>query len=479
MPLPKIEFLTSDDLQKIHNASIKILKDVGVVVHHETVIERLAENGALVDRASKLVRFPESMVMTALEKAEKKFVFFGRDHAKTARFGYGDMNLISSPGQFAWFDMQSGKRRDPLLADARKAILVGDALENITIVGAMTIPVDVPPPIRDVVLTAELIKGTGKPTRCWPVSRRSSRYVLELYMAIAGGREALRKKPMVDVFFEPISPLQLPETGLEIMLEFLEYGQPVSIGPMVMASGTGPATLAGTVAQENAEILSSIVTIQTLQPGTPILYGGIPHIMDPRTSICVFGSPEQGLMAIASAQLAKFYGFPAYVNVNLTDSKLLDVQAGMEKMGSFILGALAGADLFGHAGLVGTDHGASLPWLVVDDEAMSYTQRVFRGFDVNEETLAASAIAAVGPGGNYLSIDHTIAHFRKEFFIPSNRWTRQTFDVWEERGCRSMAERAKTRVTEILDIHEPEPLEEALIKEIDRIVEAARAELVT
>ena len=297
----------------------------------------------------------------------------------------------------------------------------------------MSVPVDVNPAIRDVVLIAEMVKVTGKPVRCWPVSRRSSHYMLEIFSAIAGGKAALRQKPMVDTFLEPISPLQLPETGLDIMLEFLEYGQPISIGPMAMVSGTGPATLAGTLAQENAEILAGIVAVQALAPGTPVIYGGIPHIMDPRSSICSFGSPEQGLMGVAMTELGKSYGLPVYINVNLTDAKVLDVQAGMEKMGSLILGMLAGAELFGHGGIVGTDHGGSLPWLVVDDEAIQYARRVLRGFEVDEEHLALPVINETGPAGNYLAHPHTVGHFRQELWMPGALWTRAPFDLWAER----------------------------------------------
>jgi trimethylamine--corrinoid protein Co-methyltransferase len=167
-----------------------------------------------------------------------------------------------------------------------------------------------------------------------------------------------------------------------------------------------------------------------------------------------------------------------YLNVNLTDSKLPDIQAGMEKMGSFVLGMLAGADLFGHAGIVGTDHGASLEWLVFDDEAMGYAQRIANGFGVNEETLAMSVMSRVGPGGNYLSDDHTVDHFRQEFFLPGARWTRETYEVWKTGGEASMSQRAHAHVEAILATHRVPELDPALDREIGRIVDAARKELV-
>lgn len=472
-----ISLFSPGELQAIHNASLAILRDVGVVIHHEDVLDRLAQAGAMVDRGSKIARFGEDMVTQAIEGAGKQYVLHGRSPERMARFGYGDFNLMSSPGQFGWFDHHSTTRRNPLLADARAAARLGDALPNVTIVGPMAVPADVPSPIRDVVLTAELVKNTGKPTRVWPVSRRSSHYVLEIYAAIAGGKEALCQRPMAEMFLEPISPLQLPKVGLDVLLEFIDYGQPVSLGPMVQASGTGPATLAGTLAQENAEILAGVVVTQMLAPGTPMMYGGIPHIMDPRTSICSFGSPEQGLMAVAMTEIGHYYGFPIYINVNLTDAKTLDAQAGMEKMGSLVLGILAGADLFGHAGIVGTDHGGSLTWLVADDEALSFAKRIARGFEIDDEMLALSVIAETGPTGNYLAHAHTVRHFRKELWIPNRAWTRETHEEWAADG-RRMEDRIVERADHLLATHEPEPIDPVLAAEIDQIVEAAQRELV-
>lgn len=484
MPQLKLQLLSTQEIQAIHDTSFQVLRDVGMRIHHAGVLERLAEAGAIVDRQSKIARFSEDLVMWALSQTRKQFTLYGRDPQRVARFGYGDFNLISSPGQYGWFDHRSqdaagrAARRDPFLVDAIQAARVGDALPHITIVGAMTQPVDVPTAMRDVMLSAELVKATSKPTRSWPGSRRSSHYVLEIYAALAGGKEALKKAPMLETLLEPISPLQLPETGLDVVLEFLEYGQPVSIGPMTMAGGSGPVTLAGTLAQENAEILGGIVTVQALAPGTPVIYGGIPHIMDPRTSICSFGSPEQGLMAVAMAEIGKHYGLPVYVNVNLTDAKTLDAQAGIEKASSLLLGMLAGADLLGHAGIVGTDHGGSLVWLVLDDEIFKYASRIIRGVGLDEEHLGLSVIEEIGPGGNYLSHEHTLRHFRKELWISDRVWTRATYDQWVGQGERSMAQRAAERVDQILAKPPEAPLEENLSAEIDRIVASARRELV-
>jgi len=477
-----IQLLSGQEIQAVHDASMAILRDTGVIVHHDEVLNLLAEAGAQVDWTHKIARLPEQLVMDCITHAGKKYVLYGRspeytrDQA-TARFGHGDLVLMSTPGQYAWIDSETGRRRSSTTRDLRDAIRLGDALPHVTVVGAMATAADVPVAYRDVFLTAELVKGTIKPTRCWVTNGRTARYVLEIYRTVAGGDAALRVHPMVEAFLEPISPLQLPHDGLDILTEFVHAGQPASFGPMAMASGTAPATLAGTLAQENAEVLSGVVVTQLLAPGTPVTYGGIPHIMDPRTSVCSFGSPEQALMAVAMVQIARFYGFPVYINVGITDAKVPDAQAGIEKGATMVLGVLAGADTFGHAGICGIDHGASLPWLLIDNELMSYVKRIARGFEVNLDTLATGVIAAVGPGGNYLSEKHTVRHFRREIWVPGLAWTRQVWEEWEGEGRTSMGDRAAAEVSRILATHQPEPMDELLAREVDRIVESARREL--
>jgi trimethylamine--corrinoid protein Co-methyltransferase len=473
----QLRVLSDPEIQAIHGATLAILRDTGVRVHHEEILRLLDEHGARVDRDCQIAKLPETLVMDSVARAGKRYALHGRDPKRKARFGYGDLNQISSPGQYGWIDSETGQHRSATLQDARDAIRLGDALANITIVGSMGQPKEISEKFREVTLTAELLKGSTKPTRTWVYNGRTARYVLEMYRAVAGGDAALRQRPMTEAFLEPISPLRMPRDGLDVVIEFVQAGQPVSIGPMAMTSGTAPGTLAGTLAQENAEILAGVVITQLLRPGTSILYGGIPHIMDPRTSICSFGSPEQALMAVAMVQMGRFYGLPVYINVGLTDAKTLDAQAGIEKGTTLMLGVLAGGELFGHAGICGTDHGASLEWLVADDEVMSYVKRIARGFDVTPDTLATDVVHAAGPAGNYLAEPHTVAHYRKELWLPGAVWTRQAWPSWEEGGRSTLGDRTRHHVREILAKHQVEPLDVALARELDRIVACAQREL--
>ena len=162
-----------------------------------------------------------------------------------------------------------------------------------------------------------------------------------------------------------------------------------------------------------------------------------------------------------------------------TDSlkSILENSSGIEKANSMLLGVLAGADTFGHCGICGTDHAGSLLWLAFDNELMNYTKRIARGFEVNAETLATDIVKLVGPAGNFLAEPHTVEHFRREFWLPSQLWTRESFDGWQSQGCSSFAERLTEHVNSILTSHNPQPLDDALSREIDRIVKHAEREL--
>lgn len=468
--------LSNEALDTLHDTSLRILEKIGVRVNHETILARLADSGARVEADSRIVKFPAQMVQNALEVCGKTHVLYGRDRTKRVVFGKREMAFLSSGGQFAWVDPVKKVRRDPVLEDTITAIRVADALENIDIVGGFALPAEVNAKVRDVILWAELVRGTTKPILTWIHSKETALYVLEILEAVAGRAEELRKYPPTFAFVEPISPLQFTKEGMDLLLIFAERGLPVGIGPMVMSMATGPATLAGTVAQENAEILAGITIAQVLAPGLPVCYWGIPHIMDARTGNISFGSPEQALMGIAHVQLAARYGIPGGINVGLTDAKVPDAQSGLEKGMTVLLGALAGADIFGHMGIAGADQGASLPQLVIDNEMAGFIRRLRRGFVVNEETVAMDVLERVGIGGQFLTEEHTFRNYRGEQWV-SDLFDRKDWQSWLVDGGRTIMERAAEKAEQIAATHSAPPLAPEVEHELNSIVKAAERDL--
>jgi len=470
-----LKVVQEEQIGKIHETSLRVLREVGVEVPHEDMRRRFQQSGAKVEETG-IVRIPEQLVEESLQRAGKTFTLYGRERSRKAVFGRGQRNYNSSYGQALWIDGLSTERRYATLADVATAARVGDALEHLTIVGAMSDPHELPPSYRCVEVAATLLRNTTKPVGLWFHDRASARYLVELLIAVSGNEEAAREFPLTHPFFEPISPLRFPHAGIDLLYETARLNLPVPVGPMAQAGMSAPVTLAGTLAQENAEILAGLCITQLIRPGMPVCYGGIPHAFDMRVARTVFSGPEQVLLSIAMTQMGKHYGLPVYINVGLTDSKSVDAQAGLECGFSLICGVLAGADIFGHLGICGMDQGSSLEMLLMQHELIGMVERVMAGLRVEEESLAFDVIDEVGPGGTFISHDHTAAHFREELWLP-RLLDRNSYDVWLAAGSPTMAQRCAQEKESLLAEHQVAPLAEDTEKEVARVLDAARRHL--
>jgi trimethylamine--corrinoid protein Co-methyltransferase len=474
----EFQVLTNKQIEQIHNASIRILETIGIRISHKEIMQRFKEVGASVDESRESVKIPERLMMESIEKTGKTFCIYGRDRSKQARFGFGERNYNSIAGEAHWVDDSCLNRRPASLDDVVTAARFGDALEHINVVGAMSDPKELPINYRCVAVAAELLKNTTKPITFWFYDRKSAKYILELFSAVAGSEDEAIKYPYGYPFLEPISPLKFPFHGVDLLFETCKFPLPVPIGPMAQVGASAPGTLAGTLAQENAEILAGTVIVQLIRPGTPVCYGGIPHAFDMRTTQLIFSGPEQALMAVAMAQMGKHYGLPVYINVGLTDSKTVDAQAGMEAGITLVLGALSGADIFGHLGISGVDQASSLAMLVMQDELIGYVERIMRGIEISEEKFGFDAIeSVVSEGGMFLSQDHTVQNFRKELWFPT-LLDRQFWQAWRDDNAKDMMQRCIEKKNILLETHIPEPIDSDTQKEIDKVINHARQELV-
>jgi trimethylamine--corrinoid protein Co-methyltransferase len=235
--------------------------------------------------------------------------------------------------------------------------------------------------------------------------------------------------------------LQFQANSLEIAALFAASGRPITLSAMVMAGGTGPVTLAGTLALQNAEMLASLFVVFGLTRSAPPPFTSIPHSLDLRTMVCSFGSPNQALLGIATAQMARHYGLIPESNVGLTDALRPDFQAGYEKGSTAVFSALAGVRAIGAQGLVGADQGFSFEQLVIDNEWLDAFNYIAGGIPFDEETLAEEMIASLGAGGSFLGEAHTAAHMRSSYRY-SKLFNRDAWDAWMAKGSPDMAGRA-------------------------------------
>ena len=440
------QVLSPAQVQRLHAASLRILEQVGVVIPHAETLQRFHDAGAKVDFAAQRVRIPEALVASCLGRAGKTFKIVGRDLNRCAEFGTGHRNYNSVAGEAHWVDEPGGARRFASLQDVASATRFADALPHINIAGAMADPYELPAAYRCVEVMAAMLSNTTKPIHFWYHDRSSAHYLNELMIAVRGSAERAAEAPLCYAFLEPISPLRFPQNGVDLLYETARLNLPVSIGPMAQMGISAPCSMAGTMAQENAEILAGVCLTQLIREGTAVCYGGICHAFDMRTTQLIFSGPEQAIFGVAMTQMGKHYGLPVYINVGLTDAKRPDAQAGLEAGMTLILGAAAGADVFGHMGISGVDQASSLDMLVLQDEIIGYTESVLREMDFSDEAMGLDVLEQAGPGGTFIDTDHTAEHFRRELWFP-RILDRSFYQAWRDAGAATTEERCCSRAS--------------------------------
>ncbi len=470
------QVLNEQQIARLHEASLRLLWEVGVEVPHPELLSRFADSGATVDLARQRVRIPPELVARCLAQAGKQFTIYGRDPGRSAAFGCGARNYNSIAGEASWVDEPGAPRRYATLADVAAAARLGDALDGLTVVGAMADPCDVPAPVRCIEVLATMLAHTTKPVTFWFHDRAAARYLVELMVAVRGSEAQARRYPLCYPFLEPISPLRFPFHGIDLLFETSRLNLPVPIGPMAQMGLSAPCTLAATMAHENAEILAGLCVTQLVQPGTPVCYGGICHAFDMRTTQLIFGGPEQAIFGVALTQMGKHYGLPVYINVGLTDSKRVDAQAGLESGITLMLGAAAGADIFGHLGISGVDQASSLDILVLQEEVIAFVESALREVDFSAEAFAFEESLAVGPGGSFIDREHTARHFRGELWFP-RVLDRDYYQAWLAAGAVTTEARCRERRRELATTHVVAPLAADVERGVAEVVAAARREL--
>ncbi|NQT65975.1 MAG: trimethylamine methyltransferase family protein [Actinobacteria bacterium] len=467
MHYKKLKILSEKELVLIDKTTMEILEKEGFCVPHEEMLSIAKSKGASVDFKNKIIRVKEEIVRDCIKIAGKKFILYGSDKKKTARFGYNEPNFMTSASQYIWLDLINFKRFKPTLEDIKKAIVIANSLENINIVGQMGVPSDYDVRIKDLICFFEQIKYTNKPLSIFFNNGENAKIINDICEILRGGNKELVKFPLMEAFLEPISPLKYLKEGIEIMMEFVRRGLPLGIGPMAMCGMSAPCTIAGTLVIENADILSGVVLSQFINPGIPINYWGDAHNIDYSTAYISFGSPEQALMGIAFNQLGDYYGFPVSTNTGLSDALAPDSQSGVERGITQIMAALSGSSLFGHMGICGADQGFSIHEMIIEEEMVSYIKRILKGFKISKETIAMEVIRRNVRKGNFLLDDHTMQNFKSESWFPTI-YNRLSYDSWNK-DRESLIEKADIKSKELLK-SERKYIENDLEDEISLIV---------
>ncbi len=464
--VPALPAFTRAQCERIHGASLEILRRTGVRVHHPEALRLLKEAGALVEEES-LVRLPAWLVEWALGQAPREVTLCYRGSAEPAVRLEG-ARVHFGPGSDCpnWLDPREG-RRPCRRRDLAAAYRLVDGLPELDFLMSMGIPADVPARAY-LVQFALMLSASRKPVVFVAEDGADCRAVAAMAAAAAGGAERLRLSPTVLLYSEPSTPLQHSATATEKLLFMAAQKLPVVHSPAPMMGGTAPLSLAGGLALGNAEVLSGLVIHQLRSPGSPFVYGSGLHHIDLKTSISVYGAPEFQLARWGVASLGGYYGLPTWGYAGHTDSPLFDGQAAADSAVSVLVALLTGTNLVHDVGYVEAGLTASPEMIVYTCEAIGMGRRFAAGISLAEEDLALEVIHRVGPGGNFLADDHTLEHFR-QWWQPE-LLERRRHDHWRADGSRCLRERVKEKTLAALASSRGSPAGEALGREIASVL---------
>ncbi len=471
---PRLRVLGRRQALAIHTAALEILEKTGIKMEHEGARAMLVDAGARVFDGD-WVRIPPYMAEAALKTAPRQIALYDQNGNKA--MSLVDDNFYFGTGSDTTFtlDLESGERRQCVLADTGRFARLVDGLENLSFAMSMGNPQDVPKiDFIYVYAFAEMVRNTNKPLVFIADRKEDMARIHELACMVAGGEEALRLRPFLLNYSEAISPLRFPAHVVDRLMFCADKEIPICLPSGSNAGGGSPVTLAGAMALGIAENLAGLIIHQMTRKGAPFLFGPNVSAMDMKSTVVSYGCPEWSLTQAALADMRdELYGLPIWSFAGATDSKAVDAQAGAEAMFSVVTAMLSRCNLIHDVGYLEYGNTSSLEMVTIANELIAMARHFLKGIDVNAETLALDALNRVkdaGARGIFLTDDHTFEHFQESLFLP-DLLDRDRYDSWAAEGGKDLYRRSNAKARDLLASHRPEPeLDPALSEEIERLL---------
>ena len=465
--IPRFQMLTNEHCERIHLASLEILRRTGVRVYHDEALKLLADTGSVRIDGNRVWIQP-GIVEWAISCAPSRVALCRRGSSQVIAPLEGRVVCFGTGSDcLTYLDPRTGERRPFTRLDVVDCVHVVDALPEMQFCMSMGVLRDLPGGFyRD--QFAIMLANTVKPIVFVCNDRADCEVIVAMAVAAAGGIEQLRLNPTLLLYSEPSSPLRHSETAIAKLLYMAEQNLPVVHSPAPVQGGTAPVTLAGALAMANAEVLSGLVIHQLKRPGAPFVYGQGMHQLDMRTTISVYTSPEFALARVAVAEIGRYYGMPTWGYAGDSNACVVDEQAATEATFSIMISLLAGNNLTHDIGYLESGKTTSPEMIVLCDEIISMLRRFMAGVSLDEESMAMQVIHTVGPDGNFLETDHTFRHFR-QLWMPA-LFGRLGGEAWAKAGGRRMGAHLRDRTLAIMDGHKPEPLPAETEQKIEDIL---------
>ena len=469
--IPKVTWFDERTRARIVAEAVEILERIGVFVENDEAVELLAGSGARVDAGSGRVMIPGPLVDRTLETAPSRVLVYDRRGEPVMDLGGDRVHFNPGSAALRIYDHAQRRARTPLTADLVRFATLVDALPNYAAQSTGIVPGDVPEEIADRYRLYVGLQYSVKPIVTGTFKVDAFRVMHEMLSAVAGDQDALSEKPIAIFDCCPSPPLKWSDLTCQALIDCARTGLPAELVSMPLTGATSPVTLAGAVTQHAAECLSGIVIHQLAAAGAPIIYGGSPACFDMRKGTTPMGAVETMMIDGAYAEIGKHLGLPTHAYMALSDSKLVDYQAGMETAMGAAVAALSGVNNVSGPGMLDFESCQSLEKLVLDHEIVGMALRLAKGIELRDDELALPLIEEALGKKEFLSLPHTAKWYREEAYFPDPVIDRSTLEEWEGSGGLDAAARAAARVEKLVREHAPEPLDESVRRHIAGLME--------
>jgi len=442
--------LTPEQVQRVHEASLQILEEVGLLVRNEKARAIFLQHGCKAAGESEIIKFPPRVVEHFRAAIPPRFTFYARDPKYDRTLPDDRPVIVTASSAPNVIDPLTGEERRATSDDiARIAHLINE-LPGYDVFSISTLADDAPTGYFTLARLYPAVKNCLKPIRSNAPDRHDAEQLIKLGSLVAGSEKAFYERPFITAHFCPVvSPLTMDYASTELLIYFTERGLPVY--PSIVPNGglTAPMTMVGTLVQGNAEFLAAATLMQMVRPGTPLIYSTLPTMADMRSGAYASGGIECGMLHMAFAQMARYYNLPSGGYIGLTNAKLNDAQSGYETGMSVVAGLLGGVDMFNMGGLLDALKAFDFAKAVIDDEIALMLKRIQRGMEFSEENLSLEVIAKVGPGGSFITHPQTIRNMKTAAFLPQIA-DRDPREQWQAKGALDVHQRALRRARSLL-----------------------------
>lgn len=459
-------------LMKIHDASMALLFEVGIAFHDAEAIGIFRKAGFKVD--GETVYFTEKEVRNAIDSAPSRFGITARNQINSVSIGGDDRGF--APGYGAPFSLEAdGRQRPSLMSDYENYCKLVHTSKIINVNGFLMVqPTDVPAETSHLDMLFSNIVLCDKPFMGSPISKIGARDCINMAAMVWGDKNTLIEKPVTISLITPFSPFRYSPEMSGSVIEFARYGQPLVFGALVLAGATGPVTLSGTLAQQNAELLGGLTLAQLVRPGTPVVIGGSSSILDLRTGCLAMGAPEFHRLTSATLQMAQFYNLPSRGGCALTDAHFHDSQAGYESALSLSTAIYGGSHFILHTvGMLGSYAEMSMEKFIIDEEICKVILESSRPLEDVEGAIDIETIKEVGIGGEYLTHPKTLQHCQNQV-SNSSIANRQGYARWHASGQKRINEKATEVLHDRLSAYVKPDIDPQLEKDLFNYIQARK-----